>query len=241
MTPVSHRIDRVDPLDLDLDLADALADVFTASERGGRRSPSRPKTGPDLLTSRRWAPTPGRWTRCSSPGTATGSSARPPSTCPGGTTPTAPRSAVRVHPDARGPGLGRDLWQRAVDFAREQGRTRVQHRRLAGRTPASTVLDHWGLARTGVGVIRRIDVHAHPAQHLGPPVRRGARRRRRLRAGPAGRRHPGRPGGGAGRPARRDQRRPVLRPRRRAGRLGRRSGSRTTRARWPAAGRRSTG
>jgi hypothetical protein len=31
MTPVSHRIDRVDPLDLDLDLD--LADLFTASER----------------------------------------------------------------------------------------------------------------------------------------------------------------------------------------------------------------
>ena len=33
-----------------------------------------------------------------------------------------------------------------------------------GWAPAAwTVLDHWGLRRTGVGVIRRIDVHATPS------------------------------------------------------------------------------
>ena len=51
MTPVSLRIDRVDPLDLDLDLADALAEVFTACERADGL-PFQPKSGPELLTSR---------------------------------------------------------------------------------------------------------------------------------------------------------------------------------------------
>ena len=51
MTPVSTRIVRVDPLELDLDLADALAEVFTACDRADGL-PFQPKTGPDLLTSR---------------------------------------------------------------------------------------------------------------------------------------------------------------------------------------------
>jgi GNAT superfamily N-acetyltransferase len=66
-----------------------------------------------------------------------------------------------VHADARRRGLGRDLWQRAVDVAREHGRTRVHAGAWQGG-PGVAVLDHWGLARTGVGVIRRIDVHGTP-------------------------------------------------------------------------------
>ena len=48
------QIERVDPLDLDLDTADALAEVFTASEAGSGLD-FTPKSGPDLLTSRRVA------------------------------------------------------------------------------------------------------------------------------------------------------------------------------------------
>ena len=66
-----------------------------------------------------------------------------------------------MHPHARGRGLGRDLWQRAVDVAREHGRTRVHTGAWQGG-PGVAVLDHWGVARTGVGVIRRIDVHGTP-------------------------------------------------------------------------------
>jgi GNAT superfamily N-acetyltransferase len=160
MTPVSLRIDRVDPLDLDLDLADALAEVFTACERADGL-PFQPKTGPELLTSRQ-----------------RGTDSRPVDAMLvawDGDRPLAEATVelpwrdntdsasvrVRVHPDARGRGLGRDLWQRAVGHAREHGRTRVRAGAWQGG-PGVAVLDHWGLTRTGVGVIRRIDVHGTP-------------------------------------------------------------------------------
>jgi len=160
MTPVDHRIDRVDPLDLDLDLADALADLFTASERADG-VPSQAKVGPDLLTARRW-----------------GSDSRPLDAMfvawdgdravaeatvdlPWRDNADSASVRVRVHPDARGRGLGRALWERAVGVAREQGRTRVHAGAWQGG-PGVAVLDHWGLARTSVGVIRRVDLHGTP-------------------------------------------------------------------------------
>ena len=160
MTPVDHRIDRVDPLDLDLDLADALADLFTASERADG-VPSQAKVGPDLLTTRRW-----------------GSDSRPLDAMfvawdgdravaeatvdlPWRDNADSASVRVRVHPDARGRGLGRDLWERAVGVAREQGRTRVHAGAWQGGAGVA-VLDHWGLARTSVGVIRRVDLHGTP-------------------------------------------------------------------------------
>ena len=160
MTPVSHRIDRVDPLDLDLDLADALADVFTASEHADG-VPFQAKVGPDLLTSRRWG-TDSRpldamfvaWDGDRAVAEATVD-------LPWRDNTDSASVRVRVHPDARRRGLGRDLWRRAVDVAREHGRTRVHAGAWQGG-PGVAVLDHWGLARTGVGVIRRIDVHGTP-------------------------------------------------------------------------------
>jgi GNAT superfamily N-acetyltransferase len=160
MTPVSHRIDRVDPLDLDLDLADALADVFTASERADG-VPFQAKSGPELLTSRRWG-TDSRplgamfvaWDGDRAVAEATVD-------LPWRDNTDSAAVRVRVHPDARRRGLGRALWQRAVDVAGEQGRTRVQAGAWQGG-PGVAVLDHWGLTRTGVGVIRRIDVHGTP-------------------------------------------------------------------------------
>lgn len=160
MTPVSTRIVRVDPLELDLELADALAEVFTACDRADGL-PFQPKTGPDLLTSRQ-----------------RGTDSRPMDAmfvAFDGDRPVAEATAdlpwrdntdsasvrVRVHPDTRGQGLGRDLWERAVGFAREQGRSRVHAGAWEGG-PGVAVLDHWGLTRTGVGVIRRVDVHGTP-------------------------------------------------------------------------------
>ena len=154
------RIERIDPLDLDLDLADALAEVFTACEAAdGLDFPAT--TGPDLLTSRQL-----------------GTDSRPIDAMFVGwdgdrvvaeatidlpwrdNTDTA-AVRVRVHPDARGQGLGRTLWDRVLGVAAAEGRTRVHTGAWVGG-PGIAVLEHWGLTRTGVGVIRRIDVHATP-------------------------------------------------------------------------------
>ena len=155
------QIERVDPLDLDLDTADALAEVFTASEAGSGLD-FTPKSGPDLLTSRQLGtdsrPIDAMFV------------ARDGDRVVGEGTVDLPRRdhtdsaaiRVRVHPDVRGRGLGGDLWQQALDFVDQEGRTRVQAGAWVG-TPGVDVLRHWGLTPTSRGVIRRIDVHATPA------------------------------------------------------------------------------
>ncbi len=155
------RIERVDPLDLDLDTADALAGVVTASEAGdGLDFP--PKTGPDVLTSRRlgFESRPVDAMFVAHDGDRVVGEVAVELPWRDNTDLAGVRG--RVHPDARGQGVGRDLWQRSVEFAREQGRSRISTGAWLG-TSGVAVLDGWGLTRTGTGVIRRIDVHATPA------------------------------------------------------------------------------
>ena len=154
------HIERVDPRDLELDTADALAAIVTACDVADG-VPFPAQTGPDLLTARQL-----------------GTDARPVAAMflardgaryLGEATVDLPwrdntdlaAVRVRVHPDARGRGLGRELWQRSLAFADQQGRTRVHTGAWLGGDGVA-VLEHWGLARTGSGVIRRIDVHATP-------------------------------------------------------------------------------
>ena len=154
------RIDRTDPLDLDLDTADGLADVVTASEvADGLSFPA--KTGPDLLTSRQLGtdsrPIDAMFV------------ARDGDRVVGEATVDLPWRAntdsasvqVRVHPDVRRRGVGGALWRLALEVVDEHGRKRVHAGGWQGGVGVD-VLDHWGLARTSVGVIRRIDLHATP-------------------------------------------------------------------------------
>ena len=154
------RIERIDPLDLDLDTADALGEVFTACERAdGLRFQA--KVGPDLLTSRRL----GNDSRPVDAMFVAYDGDRP----VGEATADLPRRdntdsaavRVRVHPEVRGRGLGGELWRRALEFTDAAGRPRLHTGAWQGG-PGVDVLDHWGLTRTGVGVIRRIDVHETP-------------------------------------------------------------------------------
>ncbi|CAN5693928.1 hypothetical protein BH10ACT10_BH10ACT10_06240 [soil metagenome] len=155
------HIERIDPLDLDLDTADALAEVATASEAGdGLDFP--PKTGPDVLTSRQLGfdsrPLDALFVAFDGDRVVGEADVELP------WRDNLDQVGVRgrVHPDARRHGIGRDLWERSVAFARENGRTRLSTGAWLC-TGWCDFLTGWGLSRTGTGVIRRIDVHATPA------------------------------------------------------------------------------
>ncbi len=190
------RIDRTDPLDLDLDTADGLADVVTASEvADGLSFPA--KAGPDLLTSRQLGtdsrPIDAMFV------------ARDGDRVVGEATVDLPWRAntdsasvqVRVHPDVRRLGLGGALWRLALEVVDERGRKRVHTGGWQGGVGID-VLDHWGL---DPDQRRRHPTHRrarHPALDLAEPVRRGGVPGRGLRAGAPGRQHPRRPDRGAG-------------------------------------------
>ena len=118
------HLERVDPLDLDLDTADALAEVFTASERAdGLDLPA--KTGPDLLTALQLGsdsrPMTALWVARDGDRVVAQAAADLPwrdNTDTAGV-------RVRVHPDVRGRGLGGELWRTALSFVDGEGRTRL--------------------------------------------------------------------------------------------------------------------
>lgn len=67
-----------------------------------------------------------------------------------------------VHPDHRGRGVGRRLFDAAVEAARTAGRERVYSGALDG-TPGGAALQAWGLVPTeGRYAVRRVDLHATP-------------------------------------------------------------------------------
>jgi GNAT superfamily N-acetyltransferase len=154
------RIERLDPRDLDLTTADALAEVLSASQRADGL-PFPPRVGADVLTSRQLG------TECrpvdallvAYDGDRPVGEANVELPWRDNTDTASVR--VQVHPDARRRGLGRQLWERAVELAEAAGRTRLGTGAWVGG-PGVTVLDRAGLARTGVGVIRRIDLHDTP-------------------------------------------------------------------------------
>ena len=151
------RIERVDVRDLGLELADELAQVQSDAARADGL-PFPDTSGPELLTSLQL-----------------GSDSRPRDALlvatddrpvgfatvelPWRDNTDAAHLRVEVRPDARRQGVGRALWEAAVDVARAAGRTRLRAGAWEG-TPGETVLASHGAERTGVGVVRRLDLHA---------------------------------------------------------------------------------
>src|SRR4051812_7426988 len=156
------RIERVDPRDLDLATADAIAEVVTASNEA-TRLPLPPAVGAACLLSRQLQ-----------------TDSRPVDalflaydgdTLVGEVCVELPwrdntdLAAVRghVHPDARRRGVGTSLKDEALTFAEAAGRGRVHAGTYVG-SDGVAVLDHWGFTRTGRNAVRRIDLHTTPRE-----------------------------------------------------------------------------
>ena len=155
------RVERVDPRDLDLRTADAIAGLVTDSEAAAEL-PFPRRTGAACLLSRQLK-----------------SDARPVDALflardgdrlVGEACVELPwrdntdMGVVRgqVHPDARGRGVGTALKDAALRFVDDHGRKRLHLGAYVG-SDGVPVLDHWGFTRTGVNAIRRVDLHATPA------------------------------------------------------------------------------
>lgn len=153
------RIERVDPLDLDLDTADALAEVLTAAnEATGLDMP--PRVGPAALTYRRLTsrnrPMDGVWLAWDGDRLVGQLDLELPHL---ENTDTA-HVRGHVHPDARKQGVGRALLDAALDTVRDAGRARVYSGAFAG-SDGIAALDAWGFTPTpGRYAVRRIDLHA---------------------------------------------------------------------------------
>ena len=154
------RIEAVDPRELDLDTAEAIAAMISASDvAAGLPLPAR--TGAACLLSRQLQ-----------------SDARPVDAMflayeedrlVGEALVALPwrdntdMTVIRgqVHPEARGRGIGSALKTEALGFGEAQGRRHVHIGAYVG-SAGVRVLDHWGFTRTAVNAIRRLDVHAAP-------------------------------------------------------------------------------
>jgi GNAT superfamily N-acetyltransferase len=156
----SMRIERVDPRDLDLATADAIADLITASDAAAGL-PFPPKVGAACLLSRQLQtdrrPVDALFL------------AHDGDTLVGEVCVELPwrdntdMAAVRgqVHPDARRRGVGTALMREVLTLAEAGGRARVHAGAYVG-SDGVAVLDHWGFAPTGRNAVRRIDLHATP-------------------------------------------------------------------------------
>ncbi|HEX4977206.1 MAG TPA: GNAT family N-acetyltransferase [Nocardioides sp.] len=155
------RIERVDPLELDLDTADALAEAMAEGHRrAGLVLPVH--GGPAFLQARRLGsdnrPLDGLWVAWVD-GTPV---AHADLELPWRENTSAAFVRGHVHPDHRRAGIGRRLWDTAVGEARGAGRARVYSGALDG-TPGGPTLEAWGLVPTdGRYAVRRIDLHATP-------------------------------------------------------------------------------
>src|SRR6478735_385643 len=158
---MSHHIERVDARDLDLDTADRIAAVVSAAIVADGL-PFQAKAGADVLTSRQLGfdcrPVDAVFLASEDDRVVGEATVELPALD------NTDSASVRlvVHPEARRRGVGAALWAEALRFVDGTGRTRVQNGAWLG-TSGVDVLDHYGLRRTGVGVIRRLDLHATPS------------------------------------------------------------------------------
>ncbi len=155
-------IDRIDPLALDLDTADAMAAVQEASLDAAGLEVARP-VGPSLLKRLQLGsntrPVAGVWVAREGDSVVGYATAHLPLE---DNTDAAHLTGV-VHPGARRRGTGRALLDAALGMVREAGRTRVYSG--AFRDGASgAALEAMGFSSEGLGVnaVRRVDLHAAP-------------------------------------------------------------------------------
>jgi GNAT superfamily N-acetyltransferase len=156
-------IDRVDPERLDLDTADAVADVLAAAgEADGL--PFLPRTGADVLTTRQlgFDGRPVRAVLLARDGDGIVGDAFV--DLPVRENADTASVQVTVHPAYRRRGIGGALWSAALEEAGSAGRRRVHTGAWVG-TVGVDVLERWGAQRSGVGVIRRIGLHDTPPGH----------------------------------------------------------------------------
>jgi GNAT superfamily N-acetyltransferase len=154
------QITRVDPLEVDLDLADRLAAVDRASLEGAGLE-VRPPTGPSRLTALQHGnngrPLDALWVAGDGADVVGWAIVELP------WRDNLDLSQVRghVHPAHRRRGLGRRLVEKALAFAAEQGRTAVYSGAFLG-TDGPGFLEAQGFTSEGqhVYAVRRLDLHA---------------------------------------------------------------------------------
>lgn len=158
-----ERLDPLDPVELDLDTADAIADVDRAGlEAAGLAVPA--PTGPGRMKSLQLGsdgrPVAGLWV-VREGGELLGYAALG---LPTADNTDAAHLSGAVTPSARRRGIGRALVSAARDLAREQGRTRVYAGAWRGDV-GGAALTAFGFSADGLGVcaVRRVDVHGTPA------------------------------------------------------------------------------
>jgi len=155
------RIDRVDPLELDLDTADALAEVLTAAnEAAGLDLP--PRVGPAALTYRQLTsdsrPVDGLWLAWVGDRLVGHADLE----LPWRENTSVAHVRGSVHPDHRRRSIGRALLDAATRAAAGSGRERLYTGAFEG-SEGVPVLDAWGFTRTeGRYAVRRVDLHATP-------------------------------------------------------------------------------
>jgi GNAT superfamily N-acetyltransferase/RimJ/RimL family protein N-acetyltransferase len=154
------RIERVDPRDLDLDTADAIALLSTASDAAAG-VPLPPRVGAACLLSRQLQtdsrPVDALFLAYDGERLVGEVSVELPwrdntDLCV---------LRGQVHPQARGRGIGTALRDEALAVGVAQGRKRGYAGAYVG-SDGVAVLDHWGFTRTGMNAIRRLDVHGAP-------------------------------------------------------------------------------
>lgn len=156
------HIERIDPMDLDLDTAEEMAAIDRAAiEAAGSLVPG--PIGPTKLKSLQLnangRPVAGLWIAREGDAMVGHANTHLPiedntdSVYIGGT----------VHPEARRQGIGRALMDTAVDFARGKGRERFYTNVLRGG-PGPEAVRAMGFSCEGLGVnvVRRVDVHDAP-------------------------------------------------------------------------------
>lgn len=163
MAGVNFIIDRVDPMALDLESAEALAEIDRASDRAaGLDLPA--SVGPHILTSLQFQsdcrPVDGLWLARDGDGRVIGHVALE---LPWRDNTDTAHLRGSVHPAARRRGVGRALIEQAVSTSRDARRSKV----YAGAYEASDgvpALTKLGFSSTGMGVnsVRRVDVHGAP-------------------------------------------------------------------------------
>lgn len=155
------RLERVDPAELDLVTADALAEVLSASDvQAGLSLP--PRVGGAVLAARRLQfdgrPVDGVWLAWRGERLV----GHVDLTLPHQENTSDAQVRGHVHPDVRRRGIGRSLLDVATDVAREAGRTRLYAGAFVpGDGPAA--LESWGFQVTpGRYAVRRVSLHDVP-------------------------------------------------------------------------------